>query len=339
MKKRNRWAWAIAAGALLFCAGVAAFFLRFNKKEAAFDYLQVERGSVREVLEQTGTVQPEHRLNVNPPIAGRVDSVEVENGQQVKQGQTLAWLSSTDRAAVMDAARAASPKEFAFWSEIYRPAPLLAPLDGRVIATNVVPGQYISATEPAFVMSDRLIVQADVDETDLHRIWEGQIAEMTLDGFPDARLRGKVGEIAHDSTLVNNVMIYTVKIFLDVIPNYLRSGLTANVFFSITERENAVRIPMSALTSDGSVWIASAKGAVPAEKRIETGIGGDGWIEVTKGLSEGDWIARRHYTIKSENSKTFSFLPDYSKLRRQRERNRIKENGEGTAPRPRQGND
>jgi len=87
----------------------------------------------------------------------------VANGAAVKQGQVLAWISSTARASLMDAARAAGGKEVDYWNDIYKPAPLVAPLDGHIISTAVVPGQVVIAAQTVFSMSDHLIVQASVD--------------------------------------------------------------------------------------------------------------------------------------------------------------------------------
>jgi len=49
---------------------------------------------------------PENRIEIKPPIQGRIDQLLVDEGDTVKTGQTLAWMSSSDRAAVLDAARA-----------------------------------------------------------------------------------------------------------------------------------------------------------------------------------------------------------------------------------------
>jgi multidrug efflux pump subunit AcrA (membrane-fusion protein) len=42
----------------------------------------------------TGVVQPQNRLEIKPPIAGRIERVLVEEGETVKRGQILAWMSS-----------------------------------------------------------------------------------------------------------------------------------------------------------------------------------------------------------------------------------------------------
>jgi macrolide-specific efflux system membrane fusion protein len=295
--------------AVIVVATVAAWFIIQSLEDhPTYDYLKVERGPLRVTLRESAVVQPEHRLTVTPPIPGRIDTINVANGVAVKQGQVLAWISSTDRAALMDSARAAGGSEVKFWEDIYKPAPLIAPLDGHIISTAVVPGQVVVTAETVFTMSDHLIVQAAVDETDLDQVWLGQQTDITFDSFPDTQLKGKVHEIAYDATTVNNVTTYNVNIYLDSTPDYIRSGISANVFLILSDRKNVLRIPTDALTPEGNVLVAQDKDQPPIEQKITTG-GSDGtWTEVTSGLSEGDWIARPTFEIKAADKGPFSFV-------------------------------
>jgi macrolide-specific efflux system membrane fusion protein len=311
MKRTNHINWKYPA--LAVCVLAAAGLLIWNVMgrygdKPTYEYLKVERGPLRVTLRESAVIQPEHRLTVTPPIPGRVDSINVANGVAVKQGQVLAWISSTDRAALMDAARAAGGKEIAFWQDVYKPAPLIAPLDGHIISTAVVPGQVVVTAQTVFTMSDHLIVQANVDETDLNNVWLGQTTEITFDSFPDAHLTGKVHEIAYDSTTVNNVTTYTVNIFLDSTPNYVRSGLSANVFLLISDRKNVLRVPTDAITPEGEVLVAQAENQSPVAQKVTAGASDGVWTEVVSGLTEGDWITHRTFAIKAAEKGAFSFM-------------------------------
>jgi macrolide-specific efflux system membrane fusion protein len=295
---------------LVFVAvsGVAYWLVERSYNPApTYDYLRVGKGPMRVTLRESATVGPEHRLTVTPPIPGRIDSINVSNGVAVKQGQVLAWISSTDRAALMDAARAAGGKEVDFWQDIYKPAPLIAPLDGHIISTAVVPGQVVVTAQTVFTMSDHLIVQASVDETDLEHVWLNQKTDITFDSFPDAHLTGKVHEIAYDATTVNNVTTYTVNIYLDSTPDFVRSGLSANVFLVVSDRKSVLRIPTDAIAQDGTVLLVQGQDQPLVSQKITTGLSDGAWTEVLSGLNEGDWVARRSFAIqKTEGG--FSFM-------------------------------
>jgi macrolide-specific efflux system membrane fusion protein len=299
----------MAFGVCLIAGAGLVFWLvlRSYENKPTYDYLKVERGPMRVTLRESAVVQPEHRLTVTPPIPGRVDSINVANGVAVKQGQVLAWISSTDRAALMDSARAAGGSEVKFWEDIYKPAPLIAPLDGHIISTAVVPGQVVVTAETVFTMSDHLIVQAAVDETDLNHVWLGQTADITFDSFPDTQLSGKVHEIAYDATTVNNVTTYTVNIYLDSTPDYIRSGISANVFLLISDRKKVLRIPTDAITPEGTVLLVHAQGEPPVAQAIKVGLSDGIWTEVVSGLNEDDWIARPVFALQSAQKGGFSF--------------------------------
>jgi len=312
MKRKSHLNWkytALAAGLLVALGVGACAYYVLHGDEPIYDYVKVERGPLRVTLRESAVVQPEHRLNVTPPIPGRIESINVVNGESVKQGQVLAWISSTYRAALMDAARAAGGKEINFWADIYKPAPLIAPLDGRIISTAVVPGVVVVTAQSVFTMADHLIVQASVDETDLSHVWLGQHVDVTFDSFPDTQLTGKVHEIAFDALTINNVTTYNVNIFLDSTPVYIRSGISANVFLLISNRKNVLRIPTDAITPEGDVLVVEKQGEAPVAQKIETGMSDGTWTEVLSGLNEGDWIARRAFSVQEAQKGGFSFIP------------------------------
>ncbi len=311
MKRKSSLNWKyLALGAFLLAAlaVTGGFVYHAYSSKVAYDYVKVDRGPMRVTLRESAVVQPEHRLTVTPPIPGRIDTINVANGVAVKQGQVLAWISSTDRAALMDSARAAGGKEIAFWEEVYKPAPLIAPLDGHIISTAVVPGQVVVTAQTVFTMSDHLIVQANVDETDLNHVWLGQSVDVTFDSFPDTHLTGKVHEIAFDSTTVNNVTTYIVNIYLDSLPPYIRSGISANVFLLISDRPTVLRIPTDAISPEGSVLLVQGDDQPLLTQKVDVGMNDGTWTEITGGVGEGDWVARRSFDIKRAASDGFSFV-------------------------------
>src|SRR6185295_987790 len=100
---------------------------------------------------------PLNRVEIKPPIAGRVEKLLVDEGAKVEAGQILAWLSSSDRAAILDAARAKGPAELKRWEDAYRPTPISAPLGGVVILRNAVIGETVDPGTVLFAISDTLI--------------------------------------------------------------------------------------------------------------------------------------------------------------------------------------
>lgn len=274
---------------------------------------KVTRGDLSVTVDATGTVKPYNRVEIKAPIAGRIDEVLVQEGDEVKQGQTLARMSSVERAVLLDAARSQGEDVVKRWEEAYKPAPLLAPLDGTIIVRSVEPGQTVTTADAVIVLSDRLIVEALVDETDLAFIRLDQPVKITLDAYRDALVSGKVDHIAFESKLENNVNVYAI----DVAPKEelasFRSGMTANVTFIVKDRKDVLLVPSEAVATwpkdkpnpQNAAFAVYRKAFGGKLEPVAVKIGeSDGRMtEITEGLKEGMEIAvvRKKEKEKSVN--------------------------------------
>jgi len=251
----------------------------------------VSRQDLRVTKTATGEVTPQNRVEVKPPIPGRIEQVLVREGDAVTQGHVLAWMSSTDRAALLDAARSQGPETLERWESAYKAAPLMAPLDGTVIVRAVEPGQTVTTNDPVVVIADRLIVKAQVDETDIGVIAVGQPATISLDAFPQEVIPAHVDHVAYEAKTVNNVTIYQVDVLPEHVPDFMRSGMTATVTFTVASKSDALVLPTEAVRQDhsgASVLIPGTKmWGRPAHQGITTGLTDGKWIEVVSGLQEG----------------------------------------------------
>jgi len=289
----HKYRWQIVIGlVLLLGIGAVLWTRRANQQEApSYREVSVMRGDIQMTILSTGIVQPKNRLEIKAPIPGRAEQVLVDQGDRVKKGQVLAWMSSTERAALMDAARAKGPEELKRWEELYRPTPILAPLDGMLITRNLEPGQTFTSADAVFVMSDYLIVNAQVDETDLAQIRLRQPADIALDAYPDRPFTGKVDQIAYDAKTVNNVTTYDVEVLPTRTPAFMRSGMTANVSFVQASRHDVLLVPADAVKvreGRSTVLLAPAqKNGKPVEQEIKTGLSDGKHVEVLDGVNEG----------------------------------------------------
>ena len=120
-------------------------------------------GDIRLTVSTTGTVLPKNRLELKPSVAGRVEKILVSEGDKVKSGQVLVLMSSTDRAALIDAARLQGGEALKYWQDAYKLIPIVSPINGTVIVRSVEPGQTVTTSDDIIVISDRLIVKAQVD--------------------------------------------------------------------------------------------------------------------------------------------------------------------------------
>lgn len=316
--RKHRW---VIGLAVLIALGAGTYFYWYADSETQSSYreVSVSRGDLGVTILSTGVVQPRNRLEIKPPIAGRAEEVLVQEGQNVTKGQILAWMSSTERAAVIDAARARGPEEVKRWEELYRATPVLAPINGTVILRSVEPGQTFTSNDAVFVMSDRLAIKAQVDETDIAQIRLRQPAQLVLDAYPDQPFAGRVDQIAYDAKTVNNVTTYEVDLAPEQTPAFMRSGMTANVSFVMETRRNALLIPNAAVKSrngDSYVLLAPAKpNAIPVEKRIKTGLSDGKHTEVLEGVTENEKLLAPQLQVGGRGETASSPLMPYGRRR------------------------
>ena len=295
VKPQSKKKWMILAGMGVIL--VAAFLIwRANRTpKPVYQEFTIQRGDLSNTILSTGTVQPENRLEIKPPVAGRIDQVLIKEGQKVVKGQILAWMSSTERAALLDAARSQSQDEVKKWEDLYRPTPVLAPLSGTIILRSIESGQTVTNTDAILVMSDRLIVKAQVDETDMAQVRLKQRAEIVLDAYASEKTEAKVDQIAFEAKTTNNVTTYDVDVLPNQTPPFMRAGMTANVTFFIDSRKDTLLIPTEAVIYQKNAPQALVKNTAnpsepPREQPIKLGLSDGKQTEVLEGLKEGDVV-------------------------------------------------
>lgn len=317
MKKR---VW-ITGGLILVAVAWGGFHIRQKEKVAdpaqKYTSAPVERRTLQRVIDSTGTIEPENRLEVTSPVAGRVESLLVDEGDEVEKGSIIGWVSSTERATLLDSARAISKEEETYWEGLYKPTPLVAPMSGTIIARAFEPGQTITTSSAILTIANDLMVVAQLDETDIGLISKGVETRIRLDAYPDEPFAGKVQHIAYDAEIVSNVTMYDVEIMVENMPPFVRSGMTANVNFLIARKENVLAVPTAAvLERDGKsmVLLPPNHGAKkPEEAVIQTGMSVGELVEVTEGLSEGQmvWVPTLQFAGSNgrEENNPFSMRP------------------------------
>lgn len=287
----------LIAGILLVAVGAGVWVVRSKRGEVhpkrTYTSITVTEGPIEETVEATGSIVPLNRVEIKPPIAGRIERLLADEGDSVREGQILAWMSSDDRAAILDAARAQGPDALKRWEEDYKATPIVAPLSGTLILRNVVVGQTVDSGSVLFAMSDRLIVLAQVDESDIGRVRTEMPVRITLDAYPDIHVDGRVFEMLYEGKNVSNVITYGVKVRPLKIPPFFRSQMTANVSFILQSKPHAVLLTASAVLdkpSGGKQVSVPGPDGKPLSREITTGIESGDKVEILSGLLPGDQV-------------------------------------------------
>lgn len=142
----------------------------------------------------------------------------------------------------------------------------------------------------------RMGVEVKIQEAQIDLIAPGQPANITIDAMPDRHFTGKVLKKAvlpsSQSWWANpDLKVYETNIELDDSneDHTLRPGMTATVEILIEKIENVQRVPIQSVQTDeeGKHYCYLKSG-----QRVEVELGkrNDVYVQVTKGLSDGDEI-------------------------------------------------
>ncbi|MDD5292249.1 MAG: efflux RND transporter periplasmic adaptor subunit [Candidatus Omnitrophica bacterium] len=318
MNKKTKFSFIIIL--LLAVTGILVFIKTAKKQGPAEVSNEISPmiGSVRVIISTTGTVYPKNRLEIKPPVSGRIESVLVKEGDNVKEGETLALMSSTERAALLDAARAKGEEELKYWQEAYKPIVLLAPINGEVIVATTQPGQTVTTSDAVVVLSDQLIVRAEVDETDIGRVKLEQKAVISLDAYPDDKINAAVDHIYYESETSNNVTIYKVDLVPDEVPEFFRSGMNATIDFIEKNSENAMLLPVEAVyidegNNEGFVFVKQEGSDALVKRMVKIGITDDENYEILSGLDKNDKVvvtSQEYILPQADDGGSNPFMPN-----------------------------
>ena len=149
-------------------------------------------------------------VKVMPLASGTIESWNVKEGDDVKQGEvlgkqdvsSLVSSSKVDQSALENSA-----------DSILSKAEIKAPVDGKIVQSNVIRGSTAAAGATVAVLADtsNLYVRANIEETDIFKIKIGQKVSIKIDAYPGKRFIGYVEAIspATQSVLTGSTSINT----------------------------------------------------------------------------------------------------------------------------------
>lgn len=132
-------------------------------------------------------------------------------------------------------------------------ASIYAPIDGIVISRNVDVGQTVAASLSSptlFLIAndlEKMQILANVDESDIGQIQNGQEVRFTVQAQPNRTFSGQVSQIRLEPTTLNNVVNYTVVINVANRDGLLLPGMTATIDFIVGQAKNVLRVANAAL--------------------------------------------------------------------------------------------
>lgn len=199
---------------------------------------------------------------------------------------------------------------------------IFAPISGRVITLNAKEGEVVvsgTMNNPASVIGiiadlSEILVEIDVDETEIVHVQLGQKAQVDVDAIPDRQYTGSVVEIGssgYSKPAQPDVTFFKVKVLLDKPDEALRPGMSARAAIGTETSAKALVVPIQAVVERSPVHPKGEPAPAQPEAEIrvvfkvvndkavqvpvKTGIADATGIEVTSGISDRDKVITGPY--------------------------------------------
>jgi membrane fusion protein (multidrug efflux system) len=283
--------------------------------------------AVERTVSVVGTLTANMQADVASEVEGQVTGIEADLGDRVTKDQALARVRSDVLEARLREAQASFEKASADEArgrplrdekiislqeyEIVRTAlavakarveqlrieveraVIRAPFDGSVAARMVDAGNYVRPGTAVFrlVQDDPLKFRGEIPEREVPSVRSEQPVRVTVDAYAGETFNGIVSRVGSASNPQARSLAFEA-----VVPNQdhrLRPGFFGRAEIVVRRDERAVAVPRSAVTMFAGVTkLFVVEDGVAREREVALGVDlGDGWVEITQGVSKGMQVA------------------------------------------------
>ncbi|MEM8816580.1 MAG: efflux RND transporter periplasmic adaptor subunit [Pseudomonadota bacterium] len=297
-----------------------------------------ERGDIFAVYSGTAPIEAFAEADVVAKVAGEVRLINVEEGDAVTRGQVLAQLDGDRLRLELNESQANLSKlqrdlernkdlrardlisEGDFEKIQYDMEALeasfnlakleldytyiRAPIDGVVSERMVKLGNTIQEGEALFRVTslDPLVTYLFVPEREYRRIRAGQPVGIEIDALPDERI---VASVTRVSPIVDpETGTFKITVEISDPERRVKPGMFGRIAIVYDQRENALKIPRSALLEESlSTSVFIVEDGTARRREVETGYSDRGMVEILAGLGDDDRIVTVGQIGLKEDSK------------------------------------
>ncbi|MFQ5739356.1 MAG: HlyD family secretion protein [Acidobacteriota bacterium] len=282
-----------------------------------------ELEAARARLKETGAVLDEAQATLKRyrglREVGVISDAQLDEAEKRHQVAAARYRTASERLSLVQAgarkearkvARAAvkqAEADVAHVQTLFDNTRVRAPISGKVLWRYMEPGEVIVMQRPQPILTlvdlSRVIVRAEIDESEIQKVRVGQEAVVTADAYPGVQFNGKVLDIAA-SVGKKGITGETPGEMLDVkvmeakieLPREaaLKLGLTVDVAITILRKEDIPIIPQKAIDEkNGEALVTIRNGDSYEVRKVVRGAEDDRYVEVVDGLEEGDVVMIR----------------------------------------------
>jgi len=271
-------------------------------------FVEIIRGEVAPPISCSGFVASES-ADLSSRTGGRVSWLGVDVGSRAKVGDVLVKFENFDSAK----------REYESMSKLYsngfatknqldaskaalEAAGLISPINGVVVKRSIRVGEVAAPGLPVVSVANTVQpwVDVEIDEMDIGSVREGAEARIYCDAYQDEVFYGRIAWISRaaekkqklSATSEDEDKIFKAKAVLVNSDGKLRPGMTVDVDIITMKKEGVIIAPReSIIAKDSKNAVYVLKGGRVEQRMVEIGLKDLMNVEITKGLSIGEWVA------------------------------------------------
>jgi len=257
-----------------------------NKARSQLDLAQIVEKRLKDLYEGKAAALKEWQQAQAQLIAAQNDMRSAEIGlEAVRARLRIVGFTDDEIAALQER------------GSIRRATPIVAPIDGTVIARKVGPGQYVrnDTGDALYVIADlaTMWLKAQVPEIDIPLVRVGQEVEVRVSALPDRVFKARITAISASADAVTRRVV--VRSEVPNLDGVLKAEMFAAFKIAIGADERTPAVPVEAVIREGEaavVWVEEAPSQF-RRRQVKLGIEQEGRVQIQQGLSAGELIVAR----------------------------------------------
>lgn len=297
-----------------------------NSRPSPVEIATVTRGTLARTSTVSGILEPLRTVGVNALMSGALLNVNVEEGNYVQVGQTLAQIDARELEAQVKSAQASldlAESTAKRSDELYRQrivtaleyerdraalssaqasleqlktrlgyATIKSPINGVVTEKRLEAGDIVSPQTRLFSVAETstLVSRVMVSELEVPLIKQGAAVDVSVDALGGARVPGRIRRVFPSADTITRLVPVEVALTGSAL-NQLKPGYTIRSTFRLGSRDGALLIPTRAVMGPaGARTVVVVKQGKSERHIVRVGPDIDGTTEVLEGLAAGDTV-------------------------------------------------
>ena len=217
-----------------------------------------------------------------------------------------AFQNTKTRYEVAQISRDRAQNDFDLASEKLSKTSIRAPFDCTVLSRPVSIGQAVSGTggqssgTEVMEIADlkNLIILSHVNQADVSRLGKNQKVKIEIEAVADLVIDGIVERIAPQATIRSGIKGFSTRIKLQNTDESIIPGMTATINIPVANSKDVVATKLASIFTERNeveqrteTYAYVKKDEKYAKQMVEVGVNDLNFVEVLKGLSQGDEVA------------------------------------------------